>query len=124
MLSPRQAYRALLLCKRESLPHGTDIIDLAVASVDDGAPENLKQHFESTLRLRDLLSQVQPMQVPLRLCPTEAQETQFNCEVELIREAYRVQGRDAALHLMRQGIVGYYGESYRVWVGRGAPRYV
>jgi len=124
MLSPRHEYRALLRSKRESLPHGTDIIDLAVASVDGGAPERLQRHFESSLRLRDLLSDVQPMQVPLRLWPTEAQEAQFNCEVELIREAYRTHGHDAASHRMRQGIVGYYGESYRTWVGRGAPAYV
>lgn len=123
MLSPQHDYRAPLLSKRESLPNGTDIIDLAVASIDGTTPVRLQRHFESSMRLRGLLAEIKPMQVRLRLWPTEAQEAEFNREVELIRAAYRLHGLDAALLQMRQGIVGYYGQSYRTWVERGAPTY-
>ena len=123
-LAPTEKYKQLLLERRETLSHGTDIIDLAAASIEGKVPDRLANHFEALGGVPQMLAEVRPVVVPLRQWPTLAQEAQYNGEVEQIRQAYRRSGLGAALECMRHGMVGYNGESYGSWLSRGAPKYV
>ncbi len=120
MLAPAEEYRALLLARRDSLSHGADIVDLAVAAIDGCPPDHLAEHFEAGSRMRQLLAEMPKAGRPLRRDPDEPVERQFRNDLEEIRGVYRAQGADAALACLLSSPARYYMQSYRLWVKGGA----
>ncbi len=120
-LAPNVAYQELLIQRRPTLPHGTTVIDLALASSGAELAPVLEGHFALLLGIRELLEEIPATRLPLRPYPNIEQEQRFNIENEEIRSIYHGEGLASANERMRQGIHGYYGQSHRNWLESGAP---
>lgn len=119
-LAPSAAYRESLALRRETLPHGTEVIDWAlIGAGTDPAPAYSEQLMQ-LVQLRELLGEIPARTTPLRHAPNAAQAAALEQEAEQIRRCYRTQGTEAAIHLSHQGLTGYYNLSHPAWVNQGA----
>ncbi|MBC3907157.1 hypothetical protein [Undibacterium umbellatum] len=118
-LAPQAEYIKLLEKRRPTLPHGTKVIDLALASCGSELRVDLIEHFDLLQDVREMLNTLPPIKLPMRF--SLASEEMFNQEVDAVRATLRAFGLDAANDLGKMGILGYYGQSYKVWFERGAP---
>ncbi|RZI41153.1 hypothetical protein EGT07_18865 [Herbaspirillum sp. HC18] len=120
-LCPQSDWVQFLREKRPSLSHGTEVIDLALASCGEPVSGHLDEQLGSLREIRNMLNELPEHPYLMRLSPTEEQEQQFNAEVEAVRKAYGTGGLTAARPLLQTGLIRYYGMSRREWLKVSAP---
>lgn len=120
-LAPDPAYVEHLTQRRATLPHGTDVIDLAKASCGAELPSEFEEHFALLTEVRKMLAELPSVRLPMRLHPSEDQQRLSQLEAAVVGRVYHSQGLDAARDQMSKGVLGYYGLSYKEWLKKGAP---
>jgi hypothetical protein len=118
-LSPQPEFIALLEKRKPTLPHGTNIVDLALASCGAELPSDLNEYFDLLQKIRIKLEELPHIRTPMRIILKD--EEKFKVEVEAVKSAYRSKGLSAARDIAKQGVLGYYSLNYKEWLKQGAP---
>jgi hypothetical protein len=115
-LVPSNGYVTHLQNRRQTLPHGSVVIDLAIASCGAGCvPVGLGVHWALLGEIRDLISQLPRIASPLRLAPTIEDERSLCAEIESLRTSYKSGGEAATKAAMQQTYLGYYFRPHLEW---------
>ena len=119
-LAPKPEYVDHLRLRRSTLPHGTWVIDLALAACGEALPHELKDHHRLWQSIMSMLDELPSAHVPLRLEPGPEIQEQWREEAALLKSAYREGGLPAANERMKQGLLGYYAMDHAEWQRKGA----
>ncbi len=108
-LIPSKTYEGHLQRRRQTHPHGSAVIDLAIASCSGrDVPHELGEQWALLCDIRDLVARLPRISSPLRVAPTIEEETALSEEIEAVRSAYRKGGELAAKAAMQQKHLSYY----------------
>jgi hypothetical protein len=108
-LAPSKRYEEHLQKRRQTHPHGSAVIDLAIASCTwRDAPHELGEQWALLCEIRDLVAQLPHVSSPLRVAPTIEEETALSAEMEALRAAYKSGGELEARAAMQQKHLSYY----------------
>ncbi|MEK8031125.1 hypothetical protein AACH06_09895 [Ideonella sp. DXS29W] len=119
-LAPQAAYAPHLRRRRAHLPHGTSVIDLALAGcAGEPVPAEVQDALGLLGRLRQWLQQMPPIHTPLRRAPSADEWAARASEIEQIRQAYRQGGADRALQRWRSGPLAHELVDLGTWVRSG-----
>jgi hypothetical protein len=115
-LSPNKAYIKHLQNRKPTLPNGSVVIELAIASCGAGsAPAGLTEHWALLSDLRGLTSEIPRIVSPLRLAPTIDEEKMLNTEIESVRDSYKYGSVTSAKAKMQQPYLSYYSRPHLRW---------
>jgi hypothetical protein len=115
-LAPSKGYEAHLQNRRPTLPRGSAIVDLAIASCGGReAPHELGEHWALLREIRDLVTLLPRVSSPLRLAPTVEEEKALSAEMEAVRAAYKSGGEIQAREAMQQKHLSYYFRGHLEW---------
>lgn len=117
-LAPQEEYIESLERQKQTVKHGTKVVNLALASCGGSLPSDLSEHFDLLSRIRDLLCELPQIRTPMRLVLGDEVP---KSEIAVVKKAYQLDGLTSARHLARKGVLGYYSMSYKEWLTAGAP---
>jgi len=115
-LAPDRMFVAYLSERRANLPHGTQVIDLALAACEETVPRDLAEPYADLLEVRLMLQEIPVEPPPMRIAPSSETEIAYTLECDAVRAAYRSGGLAGARQLLEQGLLRYYGLTYREWL--------
>ncbi len=124
-LAPLERYVVHLQRRRPALPHGSVVIDLALAACAAGkVPGELAEHWSLLCRLRGQVEQLPRVVSPLRTGLTIDDEAALQAEVSAVRAAYRQDGEAGARRaLAKQQRLSHVHRSHLDWARvAGFPR--
>ena len=118
-IAPQPEYIELLEKRRLTLPHGTKLIDLAIASCAAELPQHLESHLQLLQSIQEMLNKLPEIKTPMRLWLHD--QKSYASEIETARSLLHNGNIKAGLELTKKGLLGYYGQSYKSWLNSGAP---
>ncbi|PTT24030.1 hypothetical protein DBR12_00200 [Acidovorax sp. HMWF029] len=120
-LAPRASYIPHLRSRAESLPHGKEVMSLALAACGEPLTEEIEVQHSLLQDIVTMLNKLPTVNFPMRRTPSLLEETAFNAEVESLRRCYRETGLSQAKEQLGKGLLYYYGMSHTAWLKVGAP---
>lgn len=118
-LAPQKEYIELLERRKPTLTHGQKLINLALASCGKDLPDELTEHFGLLQEVRAMLDELPQVHTPMRLSLNDGNV--LRGEIELVKKTYKSGRLEEASYFAKQGILGYYLQSYKEWIRLGAP---
>lgn len=95
-LSPDEKFVPLLQDAFKRAPHNTWIIDLALSQITGAISDELAEHRELIVKIRNALQPLSRPNFTLRLAPNESQIEQLRIDTEILRECYHARGASYA----------------------------
>lgn len=116
-LAPSIEFVAPLIAKRPSLPHSSDLVDMATTTCQGRTAPVGNETFSALLKIRQRVQIVDCPQLPLREFP---RASTLRREIEQLNLVMRSRGAQEAHKLLSKGRLGFYRQHYLKWIAEGA----